>query len=182
MLQGQEDSLTAALEAVQKQLMLYKGIQAQLEGRDFKMSLCLTCFSSVPLSQALLHSQGVQATSEQQNPLSPLSPATRQILFVLQFFMTTRYRSLIQRIWMLFSEDYLKQKDESKKQYFTYSWLHAQSRGIAVDRPASIWVVVSNLSANCCATRQSCKGYEAQGAGLQSWLCLFLVRWSKLSK
>lgn len=64
-------------------------------------------------------------------------------------------------------------------------WLHAQSWDIPVHRPASVCVTVSKLSANCCATSQSCKGCEAQGtawhSGLQSWLCWFSVRWSRLS-
>lgn len=43
---------------------------------------------------------------------TPLSPATRQISFILQFFVTTGYSTLTWRFWILFSEDYLKQKGE----------------------------------------------------------------------
>lgn len=62
--------------------------------------------------QGLLHSKGASSQVMWATIPTSLSPATRQISFILQFFMTTGYSTLTWRFWILFSEDYLKQKGE----------------------------------------------------------------------
>lgn len=141
------------------------------------MPLWLTYTSSGPLSQALLHHRSMTSNSTHSLPSALLRD--KSCLFCSSLWPLG--------IWLwywgfksFFSEDYLRQKDGSKKEEteaYVLCWLHAKSWDISLQRPASVCVVVSKLSANCRATTWIHKAHEAPGpaqwSGLWPWLCQF---------
>lgn len=126
------------------------------------MPLWLTHTSSGPLSQALLHHRSMTRTAPTPSP-QLCYKANLVCSAVLYDHWVYDFDTEV--LNPFFPEDYLKQKDGSKKEEteaYVPCWLHAKSWDIPLQRPARVCVIVSKFSANCCATTPSHKALKQQ--------------------